>query len=134
MNARSFCSILMAGPVLRTYRSRIPPSQQSQTQTAPRELLSGPSLPSPFMRPVLGGSPIRHNKKGAAGNAAPPNLSCSQLLRRLERPVESPGVVSGSRVGVEEHIGGRGVGEYRRPTGQARSEEHTSELQSLRHL
>src|ERR1035441_38386 len=68
------------GPVLRTYRSRIPPSQQSQTQTAPRELLSGPSLLSPFMRPVLGGSPIRHNKKGAAGERAPPASSSPPVL------------------------------------------------------
>jgi hypothetical protein len=41
-------------------------------------------------------------------------------LRELERPVEAPEVVAGIRVGVEQHIGGHGVGKDRRPTRQVR--------------
>ena len=42
------------------------------------------------------------------------------LLPALAGAVKAPEVVAGIRVGVEQHIGGRGVGKDRRPTRQVR--------------
>ena len=47
-------------------------------------------------------------------------LTPSHCLRELERAVEPAAVVGGLRVGVEENIGGGGVGEDRRPIRRGR--------------
>src|SRR5947207_11756990 len=55
-------------------------------------------------------------------------LQLRPVLQRVER--RPPGGIEGDDLAIENHLSGRLRGELRRQLREARSEEHTSELQS----